>query len=179
MDISGISTAVSTSRFSSSSTARADFQRLERSDGARESRHEHGHHAKGRRGHAMGVFKQELRMALKAHFHMRFAAMHHGYSRMQEPASSDDVAKEALGAAKQVVAERPVEAAKSLVSFRARVHETASYVRETVSDKNDIAEVDDAVAKVDQGLAKLEDKVAANRESSASVLAVDTRNKQR
>ena len=59
------------------------------------------------------------------------------------------------------------------------MEETASYVRETVGDYDDAAEVDDAVAKVDQGLSKLEDEVAANRESSASILVVDTRSKQR
>lgn len=181
MNISGISTSVSANSFASSSTAGTDFHRSERMEGTREPRHEHenGHHGKSRKGLALSVFKQELHIALKAHFHAKFAVMQQGYARQQESVTSDDVAEEALGAAKQLVAEEPTKAAKSLISFRAKVEETASYVRETVGDYDDVAEVDDAVTKVDQGLSKLEDEVAVNRESSASVLAVDTRSKQR
>ena len=181
MDISGISTSVSANSFASSSMAVTDFHRSERMEGTREPRHDHenGHHGKSRKGLALGVFKQELHIALKAHFHAKFAVMQQGYARQHEPETSDDVAEKALGAAKQLVAEEPTKAAKSLISFRSKVEETASYVRETVGDYDDVAEVDDAVAKVHQGLSKLEDEVAANRESSASVLAVDTRSKQR
>ena len=181
MDIPGISTSVSANSFASSSTAGTDFHRSKRVEGTREPRHDHenGHHGKSRKGLALGVFKQELHIALKAHFHAKFTVMQQGYARQQEPVTSDDVAEEALGAAKQLVAEEPTKAAKSLISFRAKVEETASYVRETVGDYDDVAEVDDAVAKVDQGLSKLEGEVAANRESSASVLSVDTRSKQR
>jgi hypothetical protein len=181
MNISGISTSVSANSFASSSTAGTDFHRSERMEGTREPRHNHenGHHGKSRKGLALGVFKQELHIALKAHFHARFAVMQQGYARQQEPVTSDDVAEEALGAAKQLVAEEPTKAAKSLISFRAKVEETASYVRERVRGYDDVAEVDNAVAKVDQGLSKLEGEVAANRESAASVLAVDTRSKQR
>lgn len=83
------------------------------------------------------------------------------------------------GAAKQLVAESPVQAAKSLVSFRAKVQETASYVRETVGVNDDVEDVDKAVARLGEGLDDLEEDVARNRESQASVLAVDTRMKQR
>lgn len=181
MDISGISTSVSANSFASSSTTGTDFHRSERIEGTREPRHNHenGHHGKNRKGLALGVFKQELHIALKAHFRAKFAVMQPGYARQQEPVTSDDVAEEALGAAKQLVAEEPTKAAKSLISFRAKVEETASYVRGTVGDYDDVAEVDDAMAKVDQGLSKLEDEVAANRESSAFVLGLDTRSKQR
>ncbi len=181
MDISGISTSVSASSFAASSKVSAEFQNSELIEGARETRHEHehGHHGRGRKGLALGAFKQELRIALQTEFHAKFTTMQQGYARQQEPVTSDDVAEEALGAAKRLVADEPARAAKSLISFRAKVEETASYVREAVGDSDDRAEVDDAVAKVDQGLAKMEDDVAANRESSASILEVDTRIKQR
>lgn len=181
MDISGVSTSVSTNSFASLSTAGTDFQHSERVEGTRKTLHDHenGHHDKSRKGLALGVFKQELHIALKARFHAQFAQMQKGYAGQQESVTSDDVAEEALGAAKQLVADEPTKAAKSLISFRAKVEETASYVRETVGDYDDVAEVDDAEAKIDQGLSKLEDEVADNRESSASVLAVETRSKQR
>ncbi|MCP4302755.1 MAG: hypothetical protein GY783_19405 [Gammaproteobacteria bacterium] len=118
-------------------------------------------------------------MSLKAHFHAKFAAAQQNYAAVQAPATSDDVAEEALGTAKQLVAESPTTAAKSLISFRAKVYETASYVRETVGAPDEVEDVDNAVAKVDDGLNTLEDEVASNRESSASVLAVDARTRQR
>ncbi len=148
----------------------------------RSSDHDHGHRQGGRRHHhqhrALGAFHQELRTSLKFEFKARFSMQQQGYASVLDAASSDDVAQDALQTAKQLTAESPTTAAKSLISFKAKVHETASYVRETVG-ADDFSEVDDAVAKVDAGLAKLEDEVANSRESSASILEVDTRTKQR
>ncbi|MCP4981107.1 MAG: hypothetical protein GY935_11505 [Gammaproteobacteria bacterium] len=181
MDTSGISTSASANSFAASSRARAEFHGAERMEATREARHDHhhDHHGEGRRGLALGVFKQELRMALETNFNAKFAVTQQGYVRQQESATSDDVAEEALSAAKQLVAAEPTNAAKSLISFRAKVQETATYVRNTVGDRDNVAELDDAEARLDQGLAKLEDEVDANRESSSSVLEVDTRIKQR
>lgn len=103
--------------------------------------------------------------------------MQPNYAQIQEPATPDDVAAEALGVAGQLVAESPTRAAESLISFRTKVHETAAYVRATVGEHDD--DVDHALLRVDEGLDALEDQVSTNRESSASVLAVDTRTRQR
>ena len=178
MEISGISTAISSSS-QFSTAARVERPTLDDGKSVDESRSDVRGRGKGRRGLALGVFRQELRMALKAHFKMKFAASQQGYAGMQNPATSDEVADEALGAAKQLVSESPVTAAKSLISFRAKVQETASYVRETVTAPNDVEDIDNVVAKVDEGLDGLEAEVANTRESSASVLAVDTRSRQR
>lgn len=179
MDISGISTSLNTGGPNARSLGPAESIRThDRAE--REAPLQQVRGVRGRRGLALGVLKQELRMTLRAHFHARFASTNNAYAGPREAATSDDVAEEALGAAKQLVAESPAKASKALISFRARVQETASYVRETVGVENDdVDEIDNVVAKVDKGLDELEGKVANNRESSASVLAVDTRSKQR
>lgn len=179
MDISGISTSLNTGGASARSLGPAESIRThDRAE--REAPLQQVRGGRGRRGLALGALRQELRMTLRAHYHARFSSSNNAYAGPREAASSDDVAQEALGAAKQLVAESPAKASKALISFRARVQETASYVRETVGVENDdVDEIDNVVAKVDKGLDELEDKVANNRESSASVLAVDTRSKQR
>lgn len=178
MEISGVSTSLHADTLYSSK-ARAEVQPAAQSKTVAEARHEHSPGGRGRRGLALGIFRQELRMALQVQFHAKFAAGHPYYDDMMELPTSGHVAQEALGAAKQLVAESPTTAAKSLISFRAKIVETASYVRDTAGVQDDIDEIDDTVARVDSGLAKLEDEVAANRKSSASVLDVDTRTKQR
>lgn len=179
MDISGISTSLNTQGSVTSWPARSEIQPLGQDRQAVEEPREQAPVARGRRGLALGILKQELRVALKAHFHARFAASAPSYIEAQNPESPDDVAGEALGAAKQLVAESPTNAAKSLIAFRARVQETATYVRETVGPNDDASEIDDVVTKVDAGLDELEGEVARFRESSASVLAVDSLSKQR
>ena len=176
MDISGISTSFGASSQLSSS-ARVDLQSLQRSEANNGIRNERSHHGEHGRGRALGVFRQELQLSLKAQFHAKFRAPQPDYAQLQQPATPDDVAAEALGIARQLVAESPTQAAKSLITFRAKVHETVSYVRATVGDHDD--NVDQAVARVDEGLDALDDDVANNRESSASVLAVDTSTRQR
>lgn len=178
MEISSILTSVQ-SRGDIASTARANLGPAEESGKSEETHRHQGHRRGGGRGHALGVFRQEMRMALKAHFHAKFASAQQNYAAVQEPTSSDDVAREAVGAAKQLVAESPVRSAESLISFRAKVEETATYVRDTVGANDDVEDVDDAVARIGEGLDELEADVAQSRESSATVLSVDTRTKQR
>lgn len=178
MEISNILSSPGSSR-QLSAAARVERPSVEDVKSSDVSRHDDDGRGRGRRGLAMDVFRQELRMALKAQFKMKFVASQQGYSALQEPASPDDVAEEALGSARQLVSEAPPKAAQSLISFRAKVQETASYVRETVRGPGDIEDVDRVVARVGEGLDGLENEVASNRESSASVLAVDTRSRQR
>ena len=162
---------------STSIRSNVDVHRLERTEAVREDRHEHRHVDRYRRGRALGVFRQEMQAAVRTRFRAKIAVSQAGYAR--PPATADDVAAETLGTAKQVAAESPLNAARALISFRAKVHETASYVRETVGAREDAAEVDDAVAKIDDGLDALDRQAAANRESATSILNVDSRSKQR
>ena len=132
-----------------------------------------------RRGRALGIFRQEMRFALKMHFHARFAASQQQYLQAAAPPNGDDVAAETLGAAKQAIAESPVRAGKSIAALRASVQQAAIVARQTVAENDDVDDLDDAVARVDDGLNELDREAANNRESSASVLAVDTRTRQR
>lgn len=178
MEISALSTSVTTSgQFSS--TSRTDLRPTEHSEKSDEMHRHHGRRGGGYRGRALGIFRQELRETLRAQFNPKLAGKENPYTRTQQPATSGDVADEALVAARQVVAESPTKASAALISFRARVQETATSVRETVGASDDVADVDDAVARIGKGLDDLEGQVASNRESSASVLAIDTRSKQR
>lgn len=176
MEISGVSTSSNTNSLLSP-VARAEIRSTAQSESHDEARHHRGHRGNAHSGQALGAFRQELRSALKAQFHARFAATQQAYAAIRD-GTSDDVADEALVAAKQLVAESPTTAAKSLISFRATVHETAAYIRETIGVHEDDDDIERAIAKVSEGLNVLEDEVASNRESSATVLAVDTSSKQ-
>ncbi len=165
MDISGISTSLNTAE-RVSSPARGELQAV--NEKTSEAPRERG--VRGRRGLALGILKQEL--AFRSWFR---AAQSLGF--VKAPATADDVADEALGAAKQIVAESPSTAAQSLVALKARVEQAATYAREAVSGEDD--DIDDIVEKLEEGLGELEDEVANYRESSASVLAIDTRSRQR
>lgn len=179
MDITGISTSLGPNGVQVPLTRHADIQPPDQVKPPNETRHEHSHGRRGHHGRALDIFRQELRLTLRAQFHARFAASQKEYLQLHNPQTPDAVAHEALGAARQLVDEAPTRSAQSLITFRARVHETASYVRETVRAEDDIEDVDYALAKVDQGLDTIEREVATNRESSASVLAVDMRSRQR
>lgn len=163
MEISGTSTSLN-SAGPVSSPARGELQPVDQKTS--EAPRERG--VRGRRGLALGILKQELAAWFKARYSL---------DHVQAPATTDDVADETLGAARQVVAESPPTAAKSLISFRAKVEQAASYVREVIGA--DGRDIDNVVAKVGEGLDELENEVANYRESSASVLSVDTRSKQR
>lgn len=161
-------------------SASVETKRSDKADSRGEVRHEHSHgHKRHGRGKALGIFRQEMRASIKLHFYARFTSTNTAYAKSQDSAAPGDIADEALGAAKQVVAESPSTAAKSLISFRARVHESASIARQTVGSQVDTKDLDATVAKVDQGLTELEARVANEKVSSASVLEVNTRTKQR
>jgi len=183
MDTTGISASISSSNMLQ---VRPLDDGNDKVDGTRKSHdvprhHRHPSHAghKLGRGAALQVFRQELRMSLKMQFRAEFGQSQSAYAANQEPAGPGDVADEALGAAKQIVARSPARAAKSLISFRANVQQSLDVARSTVSEQDDMADVDHAVAKVDKGLAEMEEKAAATKESSSSVLDVDMRTKQR
>ncbi len=175
MDISTTSTSVSA--YSSSEVAALQHPKKHADIGR--IGHEHKHHQKDDEHRALGAFRQELRLRLKLEFNARFSVRQEGYASLEGPPTSDDIAADALQTAKQLTAESPTTAANSLVCLKAKVHETATCVRNMVGSSDDVSKVDDAVAKVDAGIAELENEVANNRESSASVLEVDTSSKHR
>ena len=180
MDISGISTSVSANSDGRSASAIADSRRPEQAGTVEQSRQQYMPGRKRPAGSGVGYVRQELQLALRTRFRAQFPAALPSYAAFQQAATSESVANEVLGVARQVVAESPMTAAESLISFRAKVHETATYVRETLgSQGDDVGEVDDVVTRVAEGLEQIETEATNNRESSASVLAVDTRSKQR
>ncbi len=179
MEISSVSAASVSNQTASAQTSRS-ISRSYGSEATVETRRSDESHEVGRRrGRALGIFGKELRTALMAQFRARFAQWHSAYNAQQSSPASDDVAGEAVAAAKQVALEKPTQVAKSMVSFRSTVRESAEFVRKTVGEADGLGDVDDAVQKVEAGLDKLEKAASENRESSASVLAVDTRSKQR
>jgi len=179
MEISGISTSLNTQTLASTTT-RSELQPLAKDESATELRGEDLRGLRGRRGLALGILKQELRAALKSFFNAQVATNTAAYVGTQNPDSPDAVAEEVLGTAKQVVAAAPTDATESLTSLRTTVDETVSYVRQTVGAENDsVADIDDATAKIEEGLDELSDEVANYRESTASILAVDTSIRER
>lgn len=137
-------------------------------------------HGRGHGGcHSLGVFRQELRYSLKMQFHAKFASTQQSYIQNADPVSADDVAAEALGTAKQIVAAQPSQSSKALISMKASVREAASFAQQTVAADDDATELDAAVAKIDDGLDQMADDAAAVKESKTSVLDVNMRTKQR
>ncbi|MEM8982673.1 MAG: hypothetical protein AAGC71_06580 [Pseudomonadota bacterium] len=130
-------------------------------------------------GRALDAFRQDLRATLSARFLSRFATAVPGYAGAGNEASASDVANETLGAARRVANEAPTQAARSIVAFRTSVRESATAVREAIGQRDDISDIDDAVARVDRGLTALESDFSNVRESSASVLAVESRTNER
>ncbi|MDJ0701140.1 MAG: hypothetical protein QNJ07_14930 [Woeseiaceae bacterium] len=179
MEVSTVSGSSISSQLASAKASRA-VSRSHDSEAVADTRERRESDEVGRRrGRALGIFGKELRLALMAQVRARFAQWHTGYGAQQPAASADDVADEAVAAAKQVALEKPTQVAKSMVSFRSTVRESAEYARNTVGEADELVEVDDAVRKVEAGLDELEQAASANRESSASVLAVDMRSRQR
>ena len=178
MDTNGISTVAGSLGPAASTSRRAALPAIGGAQSTSDVREQPV--TRGRRaGHALQVLRHELRFALKAYFKARFAATPPGYGDAQPPATADDVVGEALGAAQQLAQESPTTAAKSLIRFRAQIRESATAVRETLAPQDELDDVDDALAKLDGGLDELDAVVTQNRESSASVMEIDTRTKQR
>lgn len=176
MEVSGISNSSALSGIKTSASGQIESHRSEKSDKAQEHRHEKRSHE---RPPALNVFRQELRTAIETRFRAKIAISLSAYAQQQGDPDSGDVSREALGSARQLVSEAPTNTAKALISFRAVVHETASYVREALGAQDDLSDVDGAVARVDKGLDALESTVARNQESVATALEINTRSKQR
>ena len=178
MDVNGLSSTLSTS---ASLLTRGSAASIDSPGSDRVPDREQNDHCRAgcRRGRALGIFRQEMRFALKMQFHARFAASQTNYLQAAEPAATADVAAETLGVAKQAIAEAPTRAGKSIAALKASVQHAATIARQTVDQADDVADLDAAVARVDDSLNDMDREAAVNRESSASVLNVDTRTKQR
>lgn len=130
-------------------------------------------------GNGIQVFRQELRMSLRAQFHTELKLNQGAYSTNQARPTSDDVADEALAVAKNVVAQSPTTAETSLTKFRASVEQSVKVASKTVATSEDAAEIGKSVDKIDSGIAKIEESVAKTKEASSSVLEVNSRTKNR
>ena len=93
--------------------------------------------------------------------------------------TADDVASAALDGAKQSVRSNADVSSFALLRFRQRVQSAAAVTQQSVGNDADIDEVGKAVGKIESGLESLDADAARNVESSASVLAIDSRQRQR
>ncbi len=135
-----------------------------------------GRSARGAR--PIDVFLQEFRSLTKAKFQSHHPAPQPLYAPTTAPASADDVANEALATAKEITsATPPARAARSIITFRSVVRESAEVVSNTLGERDDSSELDEAVGKIDNGLNQLESEIANTREATTSVLAMDTQSK--
>ncbi|MDJ0940815.1 MAG: hypothetical protein QNJ00_13725 [Woeseiaceae bacterium] len=126
---------------------------------------------------SLAILRQEIRAALKASFRLRFVAAPPAFA--QAAPSAEDAGADALNAARQIVAESPSSSAAALIRLRRKVEESASIVRQTTGPRDDSDDIDDALARVDGGLRAIENDASRNVESSASVLNIEQRSRQR
>ncbi len=179
MDVSGASNSATITPLRTPTSGQVESHRSEKSDKAQEHVHDKRSSGQPERSRALTVFKQELRVAIESRFRAKIAISQPAYAKQQDNPNSSDVSREALGSARQLVSEAPTNSGKALISFRAVVKETASFVREALGPQNDTSDVDDAVALMNKGLDDLKTKAADNRESVATALEINTRSKQR
>ncbi|MEO1035888.1 MAG: hypothetical protein AAFX44_10045 [Pseudomonadota bacterium] len=163
MEISDLSSAVVSRRAATALTERPPVSRADPSP----------RFVDDSKGSVLDAFRQEIRTTLSSRFFSRFAADARGYA--DSSASVSDVSKDALRAARQVAAEAPTRASERLVSLRASINESASAIREQLINRGDVAGVNDALGRIDRGLDALDSQYANVRESSASVLSVNSR----
>lgn len=151
-----------------------------------ERSHHHKHHGQhenhgrhGRKGHhGLSALRQEIRLLMSTSFHLNVSKSTAAYSEFAGERSPGDVAAETLGAAKEIAARSPLQAADTLVDMRSKIDVAAKDVRESVGDEPG-ADLDGAINLVNQGLDDLEEDAARNVVSSASVLLAETHTKQR
>ncbi len=127
-------------------------------------------------GRALGVFKQELKYLLAAKLGFTFSAKNRVTDAVRAELSAREVASQTITAASRLVNENPDISRKALSAFRNQVNESAEAARRV---PNGDAGLDDAVAEVNKGLDKLEASASRNVRSSASVLSVDSRIRER
>lgn len=132
--------------------------------------------ASNRTGRALEVLCQEIRYVLAARLGVSLSARAPAFDSAP---SADQVSSETLGAASRLLAENRDIGGYALLKFRQRVESAAAFTRQSFGQDGDIADVDAALAKVHSGLDALDEQASRNVESSASVLSVETRQRQR
>lgn len=130
-------------------------------------------------GRALEIFRQELKLSMAAKLGVSATAQSPSLADVGHEATPDDVAAETLGAASRFVGQNADIGSYALLRFRQRVQAAATLTQQTVSDDSDIDKVSEALGKVQSGLDTLDERAARSVESSASVLSVDTRQRQR
>lgn len=128
---------------------------------------------------ALKIFRQEIKTAVAAELGVSVSAQRSAYDLLKAAPSSDEIAAETLGAASRLAAQNADISASALLKFRQRVQVAAAITQQTVGTDDDIGKVDDAVGKVQTGLDALDKDAARNVESSASVLSIESRERQR
>lgn len=137
----------------------------------------HGHH--GRKGHhGLSALRQEIRLLMSTSFQLNFSKSTAAYSELAGEQSPGDVAAETLGAAKEIAARSPLQAADTVVDMRGKIDVAAKDVRDSVGAESR-ADLEGAIDLVNKGLDDLEEDAARNVVSSASVLSAETQTKQR
>lgn len=127
-------------------------------------------------GRALEVLRQEIRYVLAARLGVSLSARAPAFDSTP---SADQVAAETLGAASRLLKDNPDIGTYALLKFRQRVESAATFTRQSFGQDGDIADVNQALAKVRSGLDALDEQASRNVESSASVLSVETRQRQR
>ncbi len=128
---------------------------------------------------ALKIFRQEIKTALSLAFGVSASGRRSAFDALKGAPSSNQVAAETLGAASRLADENADVSSYALLKFRQRVRAAAAFTRQTVSADDDVGKVDDAVGKLQKGLDALDSAAARNVESSASVLSVESKERQR
>lgn len=129
-------------------------------------------------GRALEVFRKELMYSGSTPNVSKPADCE--YCTDYKPSQSvDDVAAAALDTAGRTVADNADVSSYALLRFRQRVQSAATITRQSVGNDQDIGKVDSALGKIESGLESLDADASRNVQSSASVLSVDSLQRQR
>lgn len=121
---------------------------------------------------AVDAFRQELRTSITAKFFARFAPVVPAYDASASDTNADSVARETLGAAQQLVDQAPTRGARSIISFRSTVSESAQYLREALGARADIGDIDLTEGLINQGLTAIAARAENNVDATTSVLSI-------
>lgn len=126
-------------------------------------------------GRAMRIFRQEAMRSLLAQFGSSFRQSSQATNPYADPESSNQVASEILGTAKEMV-EDDAQPRKAFVKIRQNIEQAATTTREIVTDNVDNDDVDDVVRTIGSGLDALESEMLPD--ATTSLVSVDTSSRQ-
>jgi len=176
MDMGETTTVATTLNTYSRTLQSAKVREVVHSNDAREvgrpRRFAHGFRS---RGLALGIFQQELKLALSAGFRRAF----HGYTESTDGATAREIAAETLRSVKKLSIDSSAAASGTFVNLKSKVEQAATTAHEIAGSNEDFGELEEAIQLVNEGLDELEAEAAQTFKSSASVLAVFTELSQR